>query len=298
VIRMIRFALVFASVFFGIGFLAAGYLHADAIVTLQDSLTTIDDAFFGVGYSPILSGHTQLLTVDPTSGDVTWIGTPMSGPDRLHGLVRTNDGVLYGINGFQDAFYSVDPETGQADLIGEVGHSIAWGLAYDAATDTIYGIGRPNEDDSSRYMLVFDRSTGESTPIGPGIADLSGISGLCWDTTNSRLIAFDNADKKFYAFDTAGNASLLSTAAAGLSSWSLAHDGQYVAMQLRGFDGNRKIAYYDPDTGQPVGEPLTLSHGTAMEALDFYSQPVPEPSTIVLLALGSVAWGVWRCRRG
>jgi hypothetical protein len=230
-----------------------------------------------------MPGHTQLVTVDPATGLVTRIGAPMSDPNRIHGLVMTRGGDLYGINGFQDSFYTIDPVTGQATLVGATGYQLTFGLAYDPATDTIYGVGKPTASHTVNQLLIFDPNTGAVTPVGPGTTGMTGTSGLTWDALNKRLIAFDNADDQFWAFDTSGNATLLSVASGAPSTWAIAHNGEYVAMQLQGYMNNRYMAFYDPDTGLRHGGLLTLSESAPMEALDFV---VPEPNSLALICMG------------
>lgn len=142
-------------------------------------------------------------------------------------------------------------------------------------------------------MLIYDRNTGSVAPVGPGTEGLTATSGITWDRSNNRLIAFDNADNEFYAFDTSGNGTLLSVASGSPDTWAVAHDGQHVVMQLLQPSNDRRLAYYDPDTGMQVGDVLHLSDNSAMEALDF----VPEPSTLSLVAAGLLALAFFAWRR-
>jgi len=228
-----------------------------------------DDAgtYYGAAYAAG-TGKTQLVKIDAETGEVTWIGTPMSNPDRVHGLVRANDGRLFGTNYSQDSLYEIDAETGQPSLIGPVGYEVAGGLAYDSATDTIYGLGRLITDDHL-HLMTFDRTTGAGTLIGPGITGMTGTSGLAFDPLNNRVIAFDNSDDEYYAFDTAGNATLLSTASPALHTWSMAHNGEYLVQQPLQEYNNDRLAIVDPDTGVRGSILLTFSEKASLEALDF-----------------------------
>ena len=49
-------------------------------------------------------------------------------------LITTNEGLLYGINGFDDSLYSISTVTGQATLIGPTGHQLAWGFFHSSIT--------------------------------------------------------------------------------------------------------------------------------------------------------------------
>ena len=196
----------------------------------------------------------------------------------------TNDGELYGINGPTGDFFSVDWETGDATLVGNSGFVVAWGLCYDPATDTIYGLGRPTSADSANTLLIYDRHSGAGTPVGPGAEDVTGTSGIAWDAANNQLIVFDTSDEEFYSFDTAGNATLLSTVSESIVAFGVAHDGQHVVMplgQITYKDPNRNLyfGYFDPDTGQRTNETLRLSQPLIFNALDYGLIPASTPGS-------------------
>jgi len=149
-----------------------------------------------IGTAYLTDDHTHLAKIDPASGEVTPLGGAMWNPDRIHGLVMTRDEDLFGMNGWTDALYSIDPVTGQPSWIGPSGYNLAWGLAYSASLDTIFGLGRRYSSDPMR-LLAFDRTTGAATAIGPGTTGLKATSGMAWDEANERLIAFDNSENVF-----------------------------------------------------------------------------------------------------
>jgi uncharacterized protein (DUF2141 family) len=222
--------------------------------------------YFGAAYAGS-TGHTQLVEIDAATGQVTRIGDQES--VRMHGLVMTNDGHFYGVNGFDNGFYAVDPTTGQPTLIGLTGRVIVWGLTYSPATDTIYGLAQTDSATNTYVLVTFDRTTGAVTEIGSGIAGLVSVSGLAFDGVHNRILVFDNSNSTFYAFDpTTGAATRLATAAPTVHGWDMAFNGQYVVLQALGVDNNMVLEYYDPDTGQRVGT-LTLSESTTVEALTF-----------------------------
>ena len=98
---------------------------------------------------------------------------------------------------------------------------------------------------------MFDRTTGAATAVGSGSQGLTGTSGLTFDVLNGRLIAFDNADDEYYAFDRNGNATRLSVASPPINTWKLAWNGSSVVQSLAD-----RLVYVNPDTGTRTGELL------------------------------------------
>ena len=206
--------------------------------------------YFGTGYTAVGNG---LARTPPScfqmgeSGEVKPIGSPTS--DRIHGLIRTNDGVFYGVNFDTDSIYTIDGETGLETLLSTPGPQLAAGLAYDPATDTIYTVGRQGTITNVRQLYEVDRVDGSVTPIGSGLTGLDNISDLTFDTSTNRIVGFDNRDDEFFAFDTAGNGTSLSRADRGLDSWSLAYNGNSFVMFDQDDPEFLDVLQVDPDSG-------------------------------------------------
>ena len=232
--------------------------------------------YYGLAYPPTMRDNTQLATVDSETGQVTWIGQPMTNPNRLHGLVMTNTGELFGINSDPDknTFYSVDRTAGQATLVGATGYYVAAGLAYDPAGDTIYALGRTSSSSLLQYLLTIDRHTGQATAIGPGTTNLPSVSGLTWDTARNRVLAYSTTYQRFAAFDVEGRVSSLgSSRAMPLTTWGLAYHEGAVVVPMRDADPDTRFLRLDADTGQSTGVPLTLSEPLVIGALDYGEIP-------------------------
>ena len=213
-------------------------------------------AYYGVGVQRG-SGQMQLLKIDAATRQLTWLGTPST--VALHDLVRTNSGELFGLNGPSSSLYAVNPATAAATLVGYSGYQLAWGLTYDSLTDTIYGLAHTGNVLS---LATFDRKTGRATPVGTGIAGLTGTSDLAFDTRHREIVAFDNYDDEFYAFDLNGNGRLLWDTS-NIEAYSLAFNGQHFVMELGG-----SLRRLDPYTQQSWGN-LVVSPAVRLEALDF-----------------------------
>jgi SdrD B-like protein/PKD domain-containing protein len=227
------------------------------------------ESFYAYAYVPSSGGQMQPARIDPATGDVLRVGTPATG-DRLHGLVRTNDGEFFGLNGwgqFTDRFFSLDFNTNVKTEIGAINGDVAWGLAYDPASDTIYTLARESVGVALKLASV-DRTNGQLTFIGAGTSQMAGTSGLAWDSERGVLIGFDNSDDQFWQFDTAGNASLIWDTA-GLDGWGLAYNGTNLSLFARLIGGNDSFWNIDP-YAQTAVLGLQASEAIPMEALDYY----------------------------
>jgi len=223
----------------------------------------LGSADYLVGYD---AAAREIVKINPASGEVTTL-VGMSDFPVLNGIVRTNAGELYGLNGQSNTVFKIDPATGSVSVIGSAGRRVAWGLAYDAVTDKIYGLAHPGDDLEVIALAEYDRSTGEAKIIGPTISGLRYTSGLTFDPVRRKVIAFDNSEmRELYAFDPASGAGeLLSVSLAPMSTFSLAADGQgQLIVQASG----GLLHKLDPGTGQSTFY-LQLSRGLSLEGLEF-----------------------------
>lgn len=233
-------------------------------VVAAPRVQTSPQAWIGTAYN---HGETQLFEMS-ADGQVSRIGQPTT--DRIYGLIMTTSGEIFGTNFETDQLYRINPATGQETAIGQPNPHIVGGLTYDPATDTIYTVGRLQAGEPVR-LLVINRLTGAMIPIGPGIEGLTGTSALTFDSKKQRIVAFDNDDDEFYAFDLEGYAEKLSDAAQPIHSWSLGVRGEQFVMQLAGPENNRQLIQVNPDTGTwehafQADEPITS------ESLEFVSR--------------------------
>jgi hypothetical protein len=138
------------------------------------------------------SGDSEVLTIDPDTCQVTPVGTHTFG--SVNGLAFVGN-TLYGsfyeptppppppvTQGNTPTFLvTVDQTTGQLTIIGDIGYSPVRGLAYDAASDTLYGVASPNPmgAGSGDLLLTIDRTTGAGTEVGA--TNFSIIGGIRFD---------------------------------------------------------------------------------------------------------------------
>ena len=236
---------------------------------LAQTAPQFSDTYYAYLYTA--GGQMQPGLIDPQTGAVQRLGTPLGAlTERLHGLVRTNSGEFFGVNGSnvnQEFFYSLDITTNQLTQIGQINAELAWGLAYDPASDTIYGL--VDSGNGLVKLATFDRTTGQPTLLGPGTTQFTGTSGIAFDTGRGVIVAFDNFDDQFWQFDTSGNPALIWDTA-GLDGWGLAYDGTMFIQHAQLVGNNNLLRKIDPYRQTINATFLAASEPIPMESLDYF----------------------------
>lgn len=104
-----------------------------------------------------------LRRIDPQTGSVTEIGKYGENLGSSGDLVAIKDGTLFGVNDVgekalaDNELMTIDPQTGQAKVVGPIGYSLVWGLAYWRGK--VYGLAKSGE------FLSIDPLTGKGTLI-------------------------------------------------------------------------------------------------------------------------------------
>ena len=218
------------------------------------------NGFLGVAFDTS-TDQTQLFDLT-SDGQLRLIGTPMS--EVVSDVIRTNDGELIGVGGPTARTYRIDPVTGQETLLAISAAPLAYGIAYDVSTDTIYTLAQqPGTLDTYRLHTVNEFGV-LGPAIGGGLSGLTAPSDLAYDTVNDRIVGFDNFDDEFFAFQRNGSAESLSTADRPLDSFSLAFDGTRFVMFDQSDLANTLTLFVDPDTGviqqgRRVDQPVVAS---------------------------------------
>ena len=226
------------------------------------------DAGTYVGTAYVVGTNTMEVTsIDAVTGVVTRSGVVLD--EKLEGMVVTNDGRMFGLNGWYDALHEIDRETLQVELVGPAGAPLHWGMAYDRATDAIYGMANVGNT-GRKFFVVYDRETGIPVPVNDGSSIVNGSTGMTWDDANQRMVVFYNGADEFFAFDPTGTATRLATSSLAMDGRSLAYNGTSFVVQLVDKDdGYRTLAFFDPDTGFENAPRLTMSAATPMESLEY-----------------------------
>ncbi|MCP4251001.1 MAG: PEP-CTERM sorting domain-containing protein [bacterium] len=148
-------------------------------VVIQDIAFNTSDGFI-YGYDASLNG--RLLRIDAATGAATNIGEPFGLPGAVHGMAYDPNGdQFYATNKATSDLYRIDPYSGAFTVVGTMSHHV-WGLAFDGATDTLFGwvvVGAqiPVEIDTQDASITV---IGDGDPLGP-------VEGLTFDPTSGLL---------------------------------------------------------------------------------------------------------------
>lgn len=157
-----------------------------------------DGALFAVS-----SSFSQwLITLDPTNCDGTLVGELPANVAALEFVgstlyaamaVPAESGSAAGF-GSVLSLVTLDTTNAATAEIGAMGYAFVGGLAYDPATQTMYGVGAPEDRGSGHELFIVDLTNGQTTPIGP--------TGLSLGALEMR------SDGTLFAGDTDGTPSL------------------------------------------------------------------------------------------
>lgn len=157
------------------------------------------DTLYGSDLLPF-SNDPRLVEIDPATAAVTPVGFFPGAATRVAGLAYDSlDDVLYGSNQGDDTLVIVDRTDASLTVVGPLGSSLS-GLAFDPATDTLYGI-------DGLSLWIVDQATAALTLVGPHAIAGAFSLGLDFETDSARLFATNvvfasNADA-LYEIDTA-----------------------------------------------------------------------------------------------
>lgn len=152
------------------------------------------------GLSLVHDSAGQILGLDACSGVLSTIGPTNVGD--MGGISFAGSGVLYGVSQVSDELMQIDPFTGAATPLGDLGFNLsASGIAYDCATDTLYGA------DTSGMVFEVDTTTGLLHSFVMTSVPFSGV-GLEYDPYSQKLLAATGMGNALYVVDpTSGSAS-------------------------------------------------------------------------------------------
>lgn len=137
----------------------------------------------------------QLYTLDVATGFAEPLGGPIA--ERLINEIAIDaNGLMYGIDTYNDVLVAIDKTNGEAQAIGPTG-LLLWlsqGLDFDDRTGTLY-LGAFDQNIGNVYTI--DTTTGQATLVGPSFGEMGGLSiatsaGACSTEADTPWLHFDD----------------------------------------------------------------------------------------------------------
>lgn len=149
---------------------------------------------------------TQLYTMDVATGNAAALGGPIA-ERMINEIAIDANGLMYGIDTYNDVLVAIDKTTGEAQAIGPTGLSLwlSQGLDFDDRTGTLY-LGAFDQANGNVYTI--DTTTGQATLVGPSFGEMGGLS-----IATSGVVCASEADTPWLRFDDAAG-----TVAAGMNA--------------------------------------------------------------------------------
>ncbi len=178
----------------------------DMGVTLFDIAFDRDGKLFGVNPD-------GLWSVDPSTAETKYIGGTNFSGTTMNALVFGSDGTLYSA-GRDSTLYTVDPTTGAATAVGNMGYSSAGDLAFDQQ-------GRLFLSSTNNSLVQIDPGTGAGTELGA--FGFGNVFGIARDSTG---IMYGYSEQNIFSIDLLTGAGTLLQNYAG-SGLSQAYGGSF-----------------------------------------------------------------------
>jgi len=257
------------------------------MLTLAITNVSVATMFYGVRGSYGLGEPADLITIDPiTGGMVSQIGlTGMTGVGGF--AVNPFTGTLYAVGGGDGTpgLHTLDPTTGAATLIG--GGVTASDMGFDRSGN-LYAVMADDGTGTKGELATIDLTTGSITSIG---GSFSGGIGVAFDSNDNLYIKeYDwNTDESLLHTVDKTDASILSTTILDRELQNSLTIGPNNVMYSNSLWVNpSQIVTINPSTGATTLLPDTipgLDGWIVVSAMD-YSNPIPEPTTLVLMGFG------------
>jgi len=232
--------------------------------------------------------YDRLLTVDTETGAGTVVGAEHAlGFLEPRGMAYDpNTDTLYCSDTGSDQLFVINRETGIGTPVGDLGYDNVDGLAYDPNTDTLYG-----STAWPGHLLTINTTTGEATAVGP--IGFQAVPGLAYDVNTDTLYGSDFPSGRLLRINTeTGVGTPIGSHSHG---WlhGLAFDSEVNVLYGIVNSSDSRLLAIDETTGQATTIGQTGFSVTGLAC-------VPEPSSLIMLAVGGVsllAFGLRRKRR-
>ena len=233
----------------------------------------------------------SLYSIDPNTYALTFIGALGAAGDFGDLAYNPNAGIAYWAAGRgNDNLYTINLGTGAATLVGSYGIDDLFALAYDPATNKLYG------DSTNGSFYSIDTNTGASTLIGS-----NGIypGGLTYNSTTGQLVlAMAGGSGSFYSIDPNTGAATLLGSPGFLNDNGVTWDpvkGKYIVVD---WSGNA----YEVDPNTWTYSVVSGLNGDSWDGIIDVNGggggTVPEPASLALFGTGiAVVMGKFRRKK-
>lgn len=255
-------------------------LTALAVTAVATSAWALEPGLYGI--QSINNEGNGLFRIDPATGAATKLMSldkdpSLAGASFLGGELYVSD-VLNWVPGSGYRLYNrLDTQTGVFTGIHDQGFDFNWhGLASSDAFGVTWAIGQ----DTNRSLIQTDIN-GNMTVIGP-----TGIDGrgMAYDDTHGVLYATNYDDSGLYSIDIlTGAATYIGNTGVRCDVVGMAYDEVTQTLYLN--EGDETDSLYTVDVNSGVATLVGANGHAWIDGLAW----LPEPSSLVLLALGALA---------
>lgn len=208
-----------------------------------------------------ITGSGYVASVDPRSGEAQLDlgGDPSGLRSPIGAALDSRSGTLYTIDGDRGVLVRIDEDSGEREVVGEVGDLSPGSLAWASEREALFGVVRRNPRRQSPSSLVtVDIETGATTAVG----DCAAITCLAYDETTRML--YGVAAQSLYRIEPAnGFSEELFTSVDLTNLVSLVRDP--VAGVFYGVRGDTLVEF---DLGGTFAAPVTLDEELLVLALN------------------------------
>ncbi|MBU0719079.1 MAG: PQQ-like beta-propeller repeat protein [Planctomycetes bacterium] len=231
------------------------------------------------GYLVAGSEDGVLYDIDPVTGLAS--NPRDTGLDELYGLAYSSDGILYGAD--YDSLYRIDIASGATELVGSQGpRVIAGNFDVDPVTGLLFTPGYRTEA-GTRVGLLYrvDRETATATLIAEHLAG----GPLAFDGSG-QLFAAGGYGQGLYILDKDTGETLSSIALSeSVAPWAITFDETDTLFAVD-YNLATPTTLYAIDVSTGL---VSTIGGTGLPAWPRGLAYIPEPGTLLLVALGAVA---------